>query len=71
MILQTWLATGVFLMLVLSAVVLFAVRGLSGRAGLVGASASGLSLALTIWLLLDRTGCGNGYRSSTSSCPGV
>jgi multicomponent K+:H+ antiporter subunit A len=39
---------------VLSSVVLFALRGSVARAGLIGATGSGLSLALIIWLLLER-----------------
>jgi NADH:ubiquinone oxidoreductase subunit 5 (subunit L)/multisubunit Na+/H+ antiporter MnhA subunit len=49
--LQTWLATGIVLMPVLSAVVLFARREFSAHAGLIAAAASGLSLALVVYLL--------------------
>jgi len=52
--LQTWLATGIILMPVLSAALLFARRESNAVAGLVGATGSGLSLALIVWLLLDR-----------------
>ena len=50
--LQAWLATGVVLMPVLSAVILFARREFSAHAGLVAAAASELSLALIVYLLL-------------------
>ena len=50
--LQTWLATGIILMPVLSAIILFARREFSAHAGLVAAAASGLSLALIAYLLL-------------------
>jgi len=49
--LQTWLATGIVLMPMLSAVLLFTRRKFSAHAGLVGAAASGLSLALIVYLL--------------------
>ena len=54
MTLQTWLATGIILMPVLSAALLFARRESNAYAGLVGATGSGLSLALIVWLLLER-----------------
>ena len=51
---HTWLATGIVLMPVLSSVLLFGWRNFGARARLIGATGSGLSLALIIWLLLER-----------------
>ncbi len=52
--LDTWLATGIVLMPVLSATLLFARREFSARAGLIGAIGSGLSFALVVSLLFAR-----------------
>ena len=52
--LQSWLAAGIILMPMLSAILLFARRKFSAHAGLVGAAASGLSLAIIAYLLVTQ-----------------
>ena len=52
--LNTWLATGIIMMPLLSSAILFAKRDFSAYSGLIGATGSGLSLALGIGLLIQR-----------------